>query len=237
MIYRLFTAIIAALGIAFSATSAETSNALRRYELNVNDFDELKVIEGLRVDYSCNADSAGMVSFLATPDVASVLMFNNNKGHLEMQISTDGIAYTDLPVIKVYSRFLSKVENSGDSLVRILSLAPAPMLKLRLIGNGRLSVHGVDANTLDASLETGNGIIFVEGKALAAKYRVVGTGSIQVDDLKASQVKCTLLGTGFIGCSAAEMLNVVGGGTGKVYYHGDPVIKNRTMGVKILPAE
>ena len=37
---------------------------LSRYELNVSDFSELKVVDGVNVDYKCNPDSAGMVCFM-----------------------------------------------------------------------------------------------------------------------------------------------------------------------------
>lgn len=123
---------------------AVNAEELKRYEIDVKDFSELKVIEGLAVDYKCSEDSAGMAVFTTSPDMASLLMFTNNKNKLEIQISTDGIDYQGLPKITVYSRFLNKVENSGDSLVRVLSVAPSPSFKARLIGNGTLSVHGID---------------------------------------------------------------------------------------------
>lgn len=230
MIRRLLaSAIITLLGVGVSTAADD----LRKYELDVKDFNELIVIEGLRVDYRCNPDSAGYVSFVTTPDIASVLMFTNNKSKLEMQIATDGIDYDNLPLINVYSRFLSKVENSGDSLVRVLSLNPTPNFKARVIGNGSLSVHGIDTTNLDGSLETGNGSLTLNGKSAKAKYSLVGTGSIQADELKADEVKCSLLGTGFIGCYPVNFLNVVGA-SGKVYHKGNPKIKNRSIGVKII---
>lgn len=233
MIQRLLSAVIAAtLGIG--AMSA--ADGLRRYELDVKDFNELIVVEGLRVDYRCNPDSAGYVSFVTTPDIASVLMFTNNKSKLEMQISTDGIDYENLPLITVYSRFLSKVENSGDSLVKVLSLNPAPDFKVRLIGNGSLAVYGIDTTSLNASLDTGNGTVALYGRADKAKLSLVGTGSIQADELSAREIKCALLGTGFIGCDPTELLNVVGA-SGKVYHKGNPTIKNRSIGVKIIPLD
>ncbi len=225
----LASAIISMLGIG-AATAADD---MRRYELDVKDFNELIVIEGLRVDYRCNPDSAGYVSFVTSPDIASVLMFTNEKSRLEMQISTDGIDYDNLPLINVYSRFLSKVENSGDSLVRVLSMNPTPNFKARLIGNGSLAVHGIYATNLDGSLDTGNGTLTLYGKATKAKYTLVGTGSIQADDLEADEVKCSLLGTGFIGCYPVSSLNVIGA-SGKVYHKGNPTIKNRSLGIKII---
>ena len=97
-------------------------------------------------------------------------MFSNNKQTLEIQLSTDGINHTGLPLVTVYSRFLTKVENSGDSLVRVATVEPTPSFRARLIGNGQISIRNIDTNYLDASLETGNGVMAISGSAAKAKY-------------------------------------------------------------------
>lgn len=222
--------------LALSAVTGSFGAELTRYELDVNDFSELKVIEGLNVDYKCVPDSAGKAVFMTTPDLASVLMVSNNKGKLEMQISTDGIDYKNLPVITVYSNFLTRVENSGDSTVRVLSVAPGPQFKAKVIGNGRLVVRNINATQVDANLSTGNGQLVLYGKCQSAKYSLTGTGSIQADDLKAVSVKCRSTGTGTIGCYVTGELTVVGMGSGKVYYAGKPEkITTRSVGLKVLP--
>ena len=56
MIRRLLaSAIITLLGVGVSTAADD----LRRYEVDVEDFNELIVIEGRRVDYRCNPDAAG----------------------------------------------------------------------------------------------------------------------------------------------------------------------------------
>lgn len=211
---------------------------LTRYELDINDFSELKVVEGINVDYECNADSAGKAVFYTTSDLASVLMFSNNKNKLEMQIATDGISYHDLPTVKVYSNFLTKIENSGDSMVRVLSVAPGPKFKANLIGNGRIVVRNIKATQVDASINSGNGTIVVSGTCTTAKLSSVGTGSIEADGLDATDVKCILLGTGSVGCSVKQNLKVIGTGSGTVFYRGTPEKTiNRSLGVKIVPLD
>lgn len=231
---KIYLSIMFAVSVCVGTFGAE----LTRYELDVNDFSELKVIEGLNVDYKCVPDSAGKAVFTTTPDLASVLMVSNNKGKLEMQISTDGIDYKDLPVITVYSNFLTRVENSGDSTVRVLSVAPGPQFKAKVIGNGRLVVRNVNATQVDANLATGNGQLVLYGKCQSAKYSLTGTGSIQADDLKAVSVKCRSTGTGTIGCYVTGDLMVVGMGSGKVYYAGHPEkITTRSVGLKVIPLD
>lgn len=220
------------------ATSVVSAQKLSRYELDVKDFTELKVIEGINVNYVCNPDSTGRAVFIATDELASVLMFNNTKGRLEMQIATDGIDYKNLPTVTVYSKFLTKVENSGDSTVRVLNVASCPNFKARLIGNGRLIVKGIDVTSLDGSIDTGNGQLILYGKCESAKLSCTGTGTIQADELVSNDTKCVMLGTGTIGCQALTSLNVVGASSGKVYYKGNPEqIKKRSVGVKIIPLD
>lgn len=225
----MFGKVTLAICCAFASVMMAPGVELNRYELDVEDFSQLKVIEGLNVDYKCNPDSAGKAVFYTTPDLASVLMFSNKKGRLDMQISTDGIDYTNLPTITVYSAFLTQVENSGDSTVRVLSVAPGPQFKANVIGNGRLVVRDVDATKVEGSLKTGNGQLVIYGKCTNAQFSLVGTGAIQADELKAQEVKCRIVGTGSIGCSAARELIILGGsmGPGKIYYDGEPKVTTK----------
>ncbi len=225
MTIKYFVSTCCLLAAALMASGA----GLTRYELDVEDFSQLKVIEGLNVEYKCDPDSAGKAVFNTTPDLASVLMFSNKKGRLDLQISTDGIDYHNLPTITVYSNFLTSVENSGDSTVRVLSLASGPAFKANLIGNGRLVVHDVNATRVDAALKTGNGQLVIDGKCTNACFSVVGTGTIQADGLVAQEVKCRIVGTGSIGCDARKDLIILGGsiGPGKIYYAGEPTITTK----------
>lgn len=225
------------LALVLSAAIPAGAQELVRYELDVRDFTELKVIEGLNVDYRCNPDSAGKAVFTTTADLASILMFTNDKGRLSLQISTDGIEYTGLPHITVYSQFLQKAENSGDSTLRIMSVAPAPAFQATLIGNGRLVVHNLSSPAATLSFKTGNGVLAADGDVENLKITFSGTGTVQADALKAKNVKIRAAGTGAIGCWATETLGIVGAGSTSVYYKGEPQITNRSLGFKVLPLD
>lgn len=205
---------------------------ISRYELDVSDFNELKVVDDINVDYCCNPDSAGKVVFYANGDKATTLVFSNTKNRLDVSL-TDDADTQGLPTVKVYSQFLTKVENIGDSTVRVLSVTSGPKFKARLVGNGRLVVRNVNATQVDASINTGNGSLTIYGKCVQVNYNNTGTGSIQADDLQANNVKCVQVGTGSIGCSAQSNL-LVYGASGKVYYRGNPLVKNRSVGVELV---
>lgn len=230
---RLFTG-LSALMLTVTAQTAWGADE-KSYEIKVGDFTELKIENGIKVDYRASEDSCGYAVFTATSDRASVIMASVDKSCLTLQLSADGVTMRNLPTVTVFSRFLQKVENEGDSLIRVINPNGVPVFKAKLVGNGQISVHGLTANSVDASLTTGNGTILITGTATQAKYSLVGTGSIQCADLKADDVKCKLLGTGYVECWPVNKLSVIGASSGKVYYRpGVQEIKNNSIGVKVL---
>ena len=228
--------ILSSILLLVCCISATAAN-LVKYELKVNEFHELKVVDGINVVYSCNPDSAGLAVFTCPSDEAAAFIFNNPKGKgvLSMQLSTESIGRKNMPVVYVYSTFLTKVENSGDSLVKVLNVAKGPKFSAQLIGNGRLVVKDVKATEVNAGISTGNGTLVIAGECELAKIKLVGTGVIQADELKADEVSVKASGTGSVGVWPLESLSVSGVGSTKVYYKGEPKIKNRTLGIKTLP--
>lgn len=206
----------------------------QRYELKVNDFKELRVDNDIAVDYYCNPDSAGYAVFTATDAQSGWVLFDNNgRGKLSVQTDTDYPAGEKMPRIRVYSSSLEKVVNSGDSLVKVYNLPAVDKFKAVLIGNGRLSVPGVEASTVEASIHSGNGQLTIEGRCTEAKLHLVGTGTILADRLEAVKIKATVVGTGHIGCSPSEAITVMGAGSGSVLYkQAPPTIKSRGVGIK-----
>lgn len=210
---------------------------LVKYELNVNEFHELKVVDGINVIYSCNPDSAGLAVFTCPASQASAFIFNNKKGKLSMQVSTENVGTSNLPTVRVYSTYLTKIENSGDSLVKVINIAQGPKFSAKLIGNGRLVVNDIKATEVNAAISTGNGTLVVNGKCDNAGINFMGTGVIQADGLEAESASVKAGGTGSIGVWAVKTLSVMGAGSTKVYFKGNPEIKNRAVGIKTFPID
>lgn len=215
------------------------AQTVQRYEIRVNDFTELKVTDGINVDYRQSADSAGLAVFTSPSDKASLLLFSPKKQKLEVQLALDGTGVTGLPTVTVYSSALAKVENAGDSLVRVIGAVSAPeRFKARLIGNGRLSIHSVKAPEVNATIMTGRGTLVIAGSCDKASLSVTGTGTIQADGLRAASVACKIIGTGTIGCAPVASLSVHGMGSGTVYYTGSPAsIAAKGLGIKTKPLQ
>lgn len=230
--------ILAAVFAVGTALLAD-GQSLKHYNIDVKDYTELKVIGDINVDYYENADSAGYVAFEAEADISPMVTVRNHKGRLEVQFANDTDKKIEhLPVVRVYSNFLTKAENVGDSTLRIIKAASCPAFSCKVTGNGRLVVRDIRANEVGCSLMTGHGSIVVNGKCTEASLALTGTGTIQADGLEAKTVKCRNTGTGTIGCYATEFMQVSGAGSGTIYYRGTPKIKKvLAVGVKLEPMD
>ncbi len=229
-----------AIILILSVFAALTANALdvNRYEVKLNDFTELKVNDAVNVIYRSVPDSAGIAVFNCPPALASSIMFSPQGTKLSIQLATNNdVAQKSLPTVTVYSNFITKVENNGDSTVRVFSPKTGPKFKGRLVGNGRLIIRDLDANVVEGSIDTGNGTLVLSGRAPEVKLSNTGAGQLLADDLEAETIKCSLWGTGTVGCHARKLLTVTGAGTGTIYYLGTPEIKKKmALNIKCMPA-
>lgn len=227
---------LAALIILTISSLCVSAQEIADYKLEVNDFEQLKVSDGVNVEYHCSEDSAGWAYFSCSPQLAERLLFSNNKSQLVIQVDLQEEVLTGLPTIHVYSRSLNKVENSSDSTIVIASCNPVQQFKARIVGNGTLVVNGLEAGSVDAGINTGKGHLVISGSASRVKLSNVGTGPIEAGGLVSTNVKVVLLGTGDIDCCATESISIYGAGSGKVYYAGNPQkIINRSLGIKAFP--
>lgn len=209
------------------------------YTMEIGQFEKMKINGNLQVIYKNLPDSTGFARYEApagSKDLFEITVKDN--GSLKASPGDDQWSNDNLPVLYLYSNFLTSVESFSDKEVSLLNLAPCASLNITLVGNGTLSVDGIQCNNVSASLSTGNGSIYLSGTAVNANYKMVGTGLISADQLQADNVKCRILGTGSIGCWPIDNLNVVGLGSTKIYYKGSPNIK-KTGGGKLfqLPGE
>lgn len=217
------------------STTAMAGGDLTRYEVKVGEFSELKVTDGINVDYRCSEDSAGMAVFTAPPRLVSALLLNSSGKKLTVQVAPEQVGTPGLPRVTVYSRYLVKASNSGDSTLRILKVAGCPDFEVTVEGNGSLVVRDIKATNLKGTLKLGHGSLVINGECTHAKLTSIGTGIIEADGLKAADISVKVSGTGSVGVWATEKLSVYGMGSTTVYYKGKPEIKNRTLGIKVVP--
>ncbi len=214
---------------------------VQHFNVKVGQFTRLALIDDINVNYRCHADSAGMVTFDATQEIADALIFSNSKnGRLSIQVGDSYERQGHLPTLTVYSSSLDEVENSGDSILRIEGLPPLKAFKARLVDNGKIVVRNIRASQLELQIMSGKGKIIASGSCDDLSLKLVGTGEIQADMVTATNVSCRIMGTGSMGCNVnGGFLKVSGSGTGKVYYKGKPSkVSVRKLGtIKAIPIE
>ena len=212
-----------------------------RHEVKVGDFTRLVLLDDINVNYRCNADSAGLVVFDCSKEIADHLIFSlSDKGRLTIQVDDEYERQGNLPSLMLYSSTLDEAENAGDSILRIAKLPPLKAFKVRLTDNGKVIVRGVRASQLELQILSGKGKIIADGSCDDLSLRLVGTGEIQADKVTATNVSCRIMGTGSMGCNVqGGELKVSGSGTGKVYYKGKPSkVTVRKLGtIKAIPLE
>lgn len=206
-----------------------------KYEIKVGEFSELVVNDNINVVYDNIADSVGFVRFDIEKKYASYIMVNRSKGKLKIQLDQLAMGLDKLPTVYVYSSYLCKAVNAKDSTLTIRNIAPGAKIEIKQQNNGKIFVSGLEAVDLSISLETGKGLINASGKCDNLSIGNLGTGVVQADEVVAKNVRCSLLGTGTIGCNPKEALHVKGLGSGKVYYLGTPTItKAKLSNVKVI---
>lgn len=216
-----------------SLSAAAQSQKLNDYVLNVGQFDKIRIDDNVNVVYRQDPDSTGCVSFRAGEEFADAFIFTVNNGTLRVQVTTEDVDKEGLPTLHLFSDFLTSVNSSSAFNVLVTDLAPCPELKIKLEGNGTITVDEIKATKLSAGLNTGNGSINLSGDVSQATYSMVGTGTIQADRLRAAKIDCRIMGSGTICCWPLEKLCVKGLGSTKIYYKGDPAVK-KTGGGKLF---
>lgn len=207
--------------------------------IEIGQFEKLKINGNLSVVYKNLPDSTGLAVFEAPNGSEEIFNFSTKgDGALKVEPSDEKWGQPDLPVVYLYSDFLSSIESYSDRTVNVVSLAPCASFSVNQVGNGTIYVENVKCNNVSAAITTGNGSIYLNGGCINANFRMVGAGLISADRLRADNIKCRILGTGSIGCWPLDNLRITGLGSTKIYYKGKPNIK-KTGGGKLfeLPEE
>ncbi|MDE5608660.1 MAG: DUF2807 domain-containing protein [Muribaculaceae bacterium] len=209
---------------------------MQRHTVNVGHFTELNVKHSINVDYRTNPDSAGLAVFVARPEMANAISFKNNgKGKLAVETQLDPAQDAGIPTVTIYSRYLTKIENSGDSTVRAFNVNAGPKFTATQMGNGRLSIRDIQADEISAKQLTGRGQLALSGECRKASLSCAGVGAIQADNLHADDVDISIGGPVTVGCYASGVLSVKGLGPAKIYYGGNPTaIRNRSAGPSLI---
>lgn len=204
-------------------TSLSAVAQVEDFDVNVGDFTRLVVDNNIDVVYKPSSTLAGHVQFKTTKRVANNLIFiNTGNKKLTIQVSEDMMGRDKTPQLTVYSNTLEFVENNADSTVIVQ--VPKGLKEFTAVSsrNGDTKLEDVDVEKLTVRIKTGWGDIYASGKCDELLVRGLGTGDLNVQELKARKANVRYTGTGVVRCDVTDELAVKGAGGAKVLYKNLP---------------
>lgn len=218
-------------------TSFSAVAQVEDFDINVGDFTRLVVDNNIDVVYKASDKLAGHVQFKATKHVANNLIFTNSgKKKLTIQVAEDMMGNNQTPLLTVYSKTLEFVENNADSTVTVK--VPKGLKEFKAVSsrNGDTKLEDVDVEKLIVRIKTGWGDIYASGKCDLLEAHGLGTGDLNVQELKARTATVNYTGRGVVRCDVSEELKVKGTGGALVLYKKQPakITKNKILrGIKL----
>lgn len=201
-------------------TSLNAVAQVENFDINVGDFTQLVVDNNIDVVYKPSKTLAGHVQFKATKKVANNLIFNyaSKKKKLTIQVAEDMMGKDQTPLLTVYSSTLVFAENNADSTVTVF--VPKGVKEFTAVSsrNGDTKLKEVDVEKLTVRIKTGWGDIYASGKCDHLVVRGLGTGDLNVQELKARTADVRYTGRGVVRCDVTDELKVKGAGGAKVLY-------------------
>ena len=127
----------------------------KTYTLKVGRFDKVKITDNVNVIYRSVPDSTGIVVFTGTENFANAFIFTNNKGELRVQVNTEDVNDPDLPVLHIYSDYITSIENSSEFTTTVENSVSVPSFSVKQIGNGKIVATNFNDGSVTAHVATG----------------------------------------------------------------------------------
>lgn len=218
-------------------TSLSVVAQVKDFDVNVGEFTKLVIDNNIDIVYKPSKTLAGHVQFKATKKVADNLFFiNNGKKKLTIQVAEDMMGKDQTPKLTIYSSTLEFIENNADSTVIVQ--VPKGLKEFTAVssGNGDTKLEDVDVEKLTVRIKTGWGDIYASGKCDQLVVRGLGSGDLNVQELKARTADVRYTGTGVVRCDVTDELKLKGMGSAKVLCKKTPakVSKSKFLrGIKL----
>ena len=149
-----------------------------------------------------------------------------------LSISTkDGIWLRPRRDMKIYitTPDLTSVQvNGSGNIISQNRINANDQLRLGISGSGDIKMD-VQARGLSASIH-GSGSVHLKGQATSFEGEIRGSGDIKAYDLKTSEARVDIGGSGSAEISAANKLDVDVAGSGDVRYRGTPNVSSNIKG-------
>lgn len=195
-------------------------------EIAIEDYREFMFGGSAAVYYESKPDVSPYLRIEVDENIFPILNINSTDRKLSIQ--ANNIAPTKF-IVYTNSTSLQSLEIAGSSTCQITGTISGESLKINVSGNTRLVCDSVDYDniTIDSG---GSNVIEMTGKTNTFSCDVAGNGLLNLPELQAKTVKCTLTGRGNVNIHAEENLDIKITGSGDVAYSGNPKINQIIVG-------
>jgi len=238
------------LAISTSCVLAKRIKASGNYitkEINVSDFDAIKLMGSEDVYYTQIPNGKTSVKILASDNIIDLYNIRVENGTLlisrENNVSIFGLGNRGTVKIFVSSPRLKDVSlmGSGDVFLKTAIKADrfnanimgsgdikgsgifSKELSARVQGSGDLKLDNIKSETVEASI-LGSGDVTLSGESNSAQLETTGSGDLNASNLKSLDVIAETKGSGDVSCFAVNHLKAKILGSGDVSYKGKPSI-------------
>lgn len=176
------------------------SAQMTTHVLQSRQFSELYINGAMNVECRHSEDSAGMIIYKSTPQVADALDCHNagDRLNISMEKISSSVLRNGLSTIVVYySGQLSTASFTGSGSLTLETPPLGQSAALLLTGSGKFKVNNVTAMRVSCSV-TGSGTMSIAGKTSAKNVTctVSGSGAIEIAHVNAKTASVTVNGSG-----------------------------------------
>jgi len=204
------------------------SGEIIRESREVSDFNEIDLSGSGEIfltqgeDYSFEIESDKNILERIETIVRGKTLFIKHKNRWECLKPSDSInIYVTMPEI-------IGVDISGSGRLRSEGGIIADDLDIDISGSGKVDLE-LAVKTIEAKV-SGSGDFDLAGVAEKLDFNLSGSGNLRAFDLKTSDAKIKILGSGKAEVYAEDNLDITLSGSGKAYYKGRPVLKQSVSG-------
>jgi hypothetical protein len=198
-------------------------------EINITDYDEIKVELEADIVYRQASDSAPCLQVNTDDNILSSLDIRVEGDQLIIDTKPDSVIQPTQLTIYTHSRNLKKASVSGSGDFYLQGEVNVKNFDLKLSGSANVRTDNLLCRNLKVNI-LGSGDVRLAGEATKeASYTVGGSGNIKAFGFFTRFVKCKISGSGNIEAQAREKLDATVSGSGNVTYKGTPESVNSSV--------
>lgn len=227
------SSIIAIMFIATYTTTVDKSRTtgngnIVKKTINIEDYQEFEFSGSAEIVYKQKANTEPYLQIEVDENIYPLIEIKSEKGKLRIGGNNSNFAPTKY-VIYTNSTKLTSVNLAGSAKYSIKGSSSEKSLKIKVAGSSIITGRNLIYEDMLIH-SAGSSKIDLKGEVNKVICNSSGSGNINIIDMKAQKVKCSIAGSTIIKTHAEKTLNVRVAGSGKIEYKGNPDVNKKIAG-------